>query len=180
MVSGLVGFAVSAGRVSEAVHQDPAWWDRSNFIIAAPVSDGGDIKTEQLWARKDDKGGFEVCCIPFFAYDLALGDVVEADAEYLVRRVIRPSGRFVFRVWFGESFQPRDEVADELKALGSLIEWSSRNLLARGCGRGGARAASGRFSIGAREGRPTGLRDRSFLISRRSSALECTPYFCFR
>jgi Domain of unknown function (DUF4265) len=36
----------------------------------------------------------------------------------------------VFRVWFGESFHPRDEVAEELKALGSLIEWSSRNLLA--------------------------------------------------
>jgi Domain of unknown function (DUF4265) len=35
----------------------------------------------------------------------------------------------VFRVWFGESFHSRDEVAEELKALGSLIEWSSRNLL---------------------------------------------------
>lgn len=130
MASGLVGFAVSAGHVREAVHQDPVWRDHSNFIIAAPISDGGDIKTEQLWARKDDEGRFEICCIPFFVYDLALGDVVETGADYLVRRVVRPSGRYVFRVWFGESFHPREEIADELKALGSLVEWSSRNLLA--------------------------------------------------
>lgn len=121
---------MSADRVREAVHQDPVWRSRSNFIIAAPIDGGRDFKTEQLWARKDDEGRFELCCIPFFVYDLALGDVVETDSEYLVRRVVRPSGRFVFRVWFGDSFHPRDEVADELKALGSLIEWSSRNLLA--------------------------------------------------
>jgi hypothetical protein len=33
-------------------------------------------------------------------------------------------------VWFGNSFHPRDETAGKLRALGSLIEWSSRNLLA--------------------------------------------------
>jgi len=51
-------------------------------------------------------------------------------ADFLVQRVIRRSGRYVFRVWFGESFHPRDEIAEKLKALGALIEWSSRNLLA--------------------------------------------------
>jgi hypothetical protein len=75
-----------------------------------------------------------VCCIPFFVYDVALGDVVvtsaKADRKYVMESVAEPSGRYVFRVWFGESFQPRGEIADELKALGSLVEWSSRNLLA--------------------------------------------------
>ena len=70
----------------------------------------------------------------FFLYDLALGDVVvtsaKADRKYVVKTVAEPSGCYVFRVWFGESFQPRGEIADELKALGSLVEWSSRNLLA--------------------------------------------------
>lgn len=54
----------------------------------------------------------------------------KGDRKYVVEKVLQPSGRYVFRVWFGESFQPRDEIAAELKALGSLIEWSSPNLLA--------------------------------------------------
>lgn len=48
----------------------------------------------------------------------------------MVAKVVQPSGRYVFRVWFGQSFQPRDELAGGLEALGSLVEWSSRNLLA--------------------------------------------------
>lgn len=45
-------------------------------------------------------------------------------------RVVEPSGRFVFRVWFGEAVHPRQEIADELVELGALLEWSSTNLLA--------------------------------------------------
>jgi len=63
-------------------------------------------------------------------YDLALGDVVATDADYIVRRVLEPSGRYVFRAWFGASFHPRDEIASQLETLGALIESSSRNLLA--------------------------------------------------
>lgn len=44
-----------------------------------------------------------MCCIPFFVYDVALGDVVatspEGDGKYIVEKVVQPSGRFVFRVW---------------------------------------------------------------------------------
>ena len=129
MASVVVG-SLMAGQGREAVHQEPVWRDRSNFIIAAEIPGGGETKTEQLWGRQRGGHRFEICCIPFFVYDLSLGDVVETDEDYIVRRVVEPSGRFVFRVWFGESFQPRGEIADELKALGSLVEWSSRNLLA--------------------------------------------------
>jgi hypothetical protein len=34
------------------------------------------------------------------------------------------------RVWFGDSFHPRDEIADSLSRLGAPLEWSSVNLLA--------------------------------------------------
>ena len=44
--------------------------------------------------------------------------------------MVEQSGRYVFRVWFGESYQPRDEIADAITKLGSLVEWSSVNLLA--------------------------------------------------
>ncbi len=115
----------------EATHSQPIWRERSNFIIATAIGSANtDFATEQLWARRVDDSHFELCCIPFFAYDLALGDVVETDSEYMVRRVSTGSGRYVFRVYFGDSLYPRDEIAQELTARGALLELSSTNLLA--------------------------------------------------
>lgn len=119
----------------EVQHTDPAWRDRSNFIIAADVSSYSQAADrEQLWARQLGDDRFEVCCIPFCLYDVALGDVVETVSagtrKYMLNRVVEPSGRFVFRVWFGGSFHPRNEVEAELVAMGALTEWSSLNLLA--------------------------------------------------
>jgi hypothetical protein len=112
----------------DAVHETPVWRDRADFVIGAPIHDAE--RAEQLWARQVGEQRFEICCIPFFIKDVALGDVVETDAEYDVTRVVERSGRYVFRVWFGESFHPRQKVADELSELGALLEWSSANLLA--------------------------------------------------
>jgi hypothetical protein len=117
--------------VREAVHREPVWRDRSNFIIATAIDSANtDISTEQLWARKIDDRHFEICCIPFFAYDLALGDVVETDGGFLVQRVSTRSGRYVFRVYFGRSAHPREEIIERLESLGALLERSSANLLA--------------------------------------------------
>jgi hypothetical protein len=112
----------------DATHEAPVWRDRADFIIGAPLPEEG--RAEQLWARRLGDLRFEICCIPFFLYDLALGDVVETNAAHDVVRVVEQSGRFVFRVWFGETSQPRQAVADELTGLGALLEWSSPNLLA--------------------------------------------------
>lgn len=128
-MASVVVAELMAGSMWEAQHTDPVWRERSDFVIAAEVS-GGDIATEQLFARQVGPDRFELCCIPFFLYDFALGDVVETDATYMVRRVIEPSGRFVFRVWFGDTVHPRDEIAEQLAGLGALLEWSSVNLLA--------------------------------------------------
>lgn len=117
--------------IQEAVHRDPAWRDRSNFIIATSIEPGDtNIRTEQLWARRLDDLHYELCCIPFFAYDLALGDVVEVDSNFLVVQVSKPSGRYVFRVHFDQVARPRDEVLEQLADLGALVEWSSTKLLA--------------------------------------------------
>lgn len=127
--------AAVSGEQREAQHLEPVWRDRSNFIIAADISSQGTAAArEQLWARQIAEGRFELCCIPFFLYDLALGDIVETEVagprKYVISGLVTPSGRYVFRVWFGESFQPRDEVAQVLEDLGALLEWSSQNLLA--------------------------------------------------
>jgi len=110
-------------------HSEPVWRDKSDFVIAAAFGGGG-LEVEQLFVRQISDHRFELCCIPFFLYDVALGDVVETDDTYLVREVVEWSGRYVFRVWFGDTGHPREDIANALVELGGLLEWSSVNLLA--------------------------------------------------
>ena len=116
-----------------AVHPDPVWRDRSDFVIFAKLEDA---KWEQLWARKLSERRFMICCIPFFAYDLALGDEVEVGPaggkQYVVGRVAAASGHYTFRVWFGDARDAsiRDEVIAAIRPVGCEFEWSSANLLA--------------------------------------------------
>ncbi len=127
--------AVTGAENEFVVHEEPVWRDRADFIISAALRESDLPKRfEQLWVRQVADDEFEVCCVPFFLYDIALGDVVRTsargDRRYVVERVVVPSGRFVFRVWFGDSFFPRDAIATDLVALGAQIERSSVNLLA--------------------------------------------------
>jgi hypothetical protein len=117
------------------VHQNPVWRSHSDFIINAELSEKDrPHRFEQLFARQLGDDRFEICCIPFFVYDIALGDIVvtspSSDRKYVVKDVAERSGRYVFRVWFGDSLRPRDEVVQDLEGLGSLIEQSSNNLVA--------------------------------------------------
>lgn len=116
-----------------SVHREPVWRDRANFIINAPLPEPG--RFEQLWTRQVSADTFELCCIPFFLYDVALGDIVqtkdEAGRRYVMSRVVTPSGRYVFRVHFDRSMlQNRDETVARLTELGAQLEWSSASLLA--------------------------------------------------
>jgi hypothetical protein len=70
------------------VHQDPVWRERSNFIINAELPERDQAyRFEQLFPRRAGDGLFEVCCIPFALYDVALGDIV----------TVRPSDDRKFR-----------------------------------------------------------------------------------
>lgn len=120
------------------VHEEPVWGDRANFVITARINleeTTSQWQWEQLWATQVAENRFVLCCIPFFAYDLALGDEVETGPSegryYVVRRVVNPSGHYTFRAWFHDS-NARDEVPRELALLGCLMEWRfvSSNLLA--------------------------------------------------
>jgi len=116
------------------VHRSPAWRDRADFILQMKIESRDPTpRFEQIWSRQLGGELFEVCCIPFFIYDLALGDHVrvrERDGRNLVD-VVAAAGRHTFRAWFGNSpGAGRDEVAAELQRLGCLLEWHSRDLLA--------------------------------------------------
>ena len=69
-------------------HLNPVWREKANFIIGAVVpslkNNPKEKVWEQLWARKIDNDHYEICCIPMFAYGLALGDVVEIDQRLMI------------------------------------------------------------------------------------------------
>ncbi|MDP3871746.1 MAG: DUF4265 domain-containing protein [Methyloversatilis sp.] len=115
-----------------AVHSSPIWRDRANFVFAAHQgAKDGSNEWEQLWGQEVAPRRFVVCCIPFFVRDVSLGDEVEVDANFVLKRVVRASGQVTFRVWFGgKSGVNRQELLNEITAMSPLMEWSSENLLA--------------------------------------------------
>jgi hypothetical protein len=116
-----------------AVHENPVWKNKSNYIIRYFLEEkNGRNEWEQLWVQKINERVFLVCCIPFFAYDIDLGDEVETDESYSVIRISKKSGQHTFRIWFGDTAADgkKEQVHHHLKEMLVLQEWSSPNLLA--------------------------------------------------
>jgi hypothetical protein len=120
-----------------AVHADPVWSDKQDTVVYAPLEESVDVRWEELPARQVSGTIFEICCIPFFVYDISLGDHVEiisdsTEIDRVVGRVVNTRGHYTFRLWFGESPEPTDpgKVIEEVARCGGDIEWSSKNLLA--------------------------------------------------
>mgnify|MGYP001765574639 CR=1 FL=1 len=116
-------------------HLYPVWREKANFVIGAKnlkITPEDSNAWEQLWSRKISDNIFEICCIPFFTYDVSLGDEVRTDQEYWIIEVKKRSGHFTFRVWFGNSENPniREEIVSKVNELNCLFEWYSYNLLA--------------------------------------------------
>jgi Domain of unknown function (DUF4265) len=111
-----------------ATHSEPAWRDRSDYIIRVDLADHGmPGSSEQLWARRVDEHTFEICCIPFFTYGIALGDLVEwteADQRATVRG---RSGHRNLRIAFCDRSDATDEhesLHGKLVRAGCLVEFS--------------------------------------------------------
>ena len=114
-------------KMNYRTHASPVWREKANALVQAKLED--DSSSEQLWCRKlgDDK--FEVCCIPFFLYDVALGDIVLAP-EFHLHKVVRPSGRFVFRAYLAEDQREwRDSLQAQLEDIEAQAEWYSTGLV---------------------------------------------------
>jgi hypothetical protein len=116
-----------------SVHRDPVWRDRADFIINAKLPEEG--RYEQLWARKITDDTFELCCVPFFLYGFALGDILQTcdmdGRNYVVNGVVTHSGRHVFRAHFPHPSAALTEIVERrLIEIGAEIEWSSATLVA--------------------------------------------------
>ena len=113
-------------------HMNPVWRSDANYIFGAAVPDMGDGLWEQLWGRRDDDGVVTVCCIPFFAHELNLGDRVELTAGGMAGSVVSRSGRTTLRVWWRDASTRGDVegLLGRLESLGVLVEWYSASLMA--------------------------------------------------
>src|SRR5437773_12567622 len=108
-------------------HPNPIWHERANFLIQARVPRDEDVPEiwEQLWPRQVGPKLFELCCIPFFAHGLALGDQVETEEpEHVIARVVEHSGARTIRLWFGNTNdeESRSRVLDRVLADGGVFE----------------------------------------------------------
>ncbi|MGO4454268.1 DUF4265 domain-containing protein [Arthrobacter sp. RAF14] len=115
------------------LHDEPIWRAKSNYIINAAIPDSEYF--EQLYVRNIDGESYEVCCIPFFLYNVSLGDTVttrvEGPQRYLLNEVTEQSSRYVYRAYFSEENLPnRGKLMDRLRDLDCGYEWFSRSLVA--------------------------------------------------
>jgi hypothetical protein len=115
-----------------ATHREPIFRDKADFLFFAPLEADQDRREwEQLWGRIVGPHQVEVCCIPFFAYDLNLGDIVQLDQENVVEGVVARSGQVTFRAWLKDiAPDARSGLIAEIDSIGAHREWSSENLLA--------------------------------------------------
>jgi hypothetical protein len=116
------------GETTYISHQSPLLRDRADFIVQVAVGDEVDT-LEQLWVRRLSSDLLEICCVPFFLYDVSLLDVVRWDAARHSITVEKPSGRYVFRVRFSPELD-QEEWVTKLVSLGAGVERSSPSMIA--------------------------------------------------
>ena len=124
-----------------AVHDNPVWRDRANYILQADLSGHGlPGRFEQLWAQDLGDGTFQLCCLPFFTYGYALGDVVRVEpSEGRFRSVLGPlvsrSEWNLLRVAFRDrrvKDARHEELHAALAASGQPHEWRRGGLVSIG------------------------------------------------
>lgn len=111
------------------VHESPVRRGDSNYIARVDLAPFGlEGEVEQLWLRKLEDGSFEVCCIPFRVYGIALGDIVFLSVGgTTIVGLVRRSGRRVLRVLLMSTpdiSSLTGEINVEVSRLGLMSEWS--------------------------------------------------------
>ncbi|MFD8379351.1 DUF4265 domain-containing protein [Streptomyces sp. NPDC059679] len=88
-------------------HSEPVWQGEADSLVMCDLSDSGlPGKWEQLWAKRSGGHEFVICCIPFFAREISLGDKVSVKPsggfEWVIDSVVGDSGNTVYHVIFEE------------------------------------------------------------------------------
>jgi hypothetical protein len=121
-------------------HPFPVWGHHADGVVYARVNDETypGYLLERIPTRTVSADCYEICAIPVFARNLALGDLVTASPDEAGRLMLidvkRRSGRFDYRLWFGEIQESdreatRGHVIDKLEEIGCVTEHYSNDLL---------------------------------------------------
>jgi hypothetical protein len=115
-----------------AWHYNPVW--PSDFFIRADLScHGMPGRFEQLWVKKVGERQFQICCVPFFTYGIALGDTVQTDDEFTFQQVVAKGGHKTLRVVVAikeKQDQLHETLHEWVDNTGLLYEWYSPGYLA--------------------------------------------------
>ncbi|MFF7679029.1 DUF4265 domain-containing protein [Actinacidiphila glaucinigra] len=120
---------VAIDGITYVSHDDPAWRGGQHRLAMVNLA-RFDLEgmLEQLWLREVGGGeGYEICCIPFYTYGLALGDVVSVDETGNISHLVRKTGRLALRVLFDalrSSLDGRDSLRGAVASAGLLSEWN--------------------------------------------------------
>ncbi len=121
------------------VHLSPSWRSKANFLLFGAIDLEGEERWEQLWARQVAENEFELCCVPFFLYDLSLGDVVETETRegrrFVISSRVKASGLHTVRAWYSAdaSEDDKERFLELLRDSAVAMEWHSKRLLAFAC-----------------------------------------------
>lgn len=89
----------------EIQHEQPPIAD---FILRYRIIDSvwaEDYDHEQLWARDIGNNRYEIRSIPFTAYNMTIGDIVEIHKEMYVTKVIKETDHISFRIFTKDGWQ---------------------------------------------------------------------------
>ena len=115
-----------------ATHYAPVWG--SDSIVRVDLADHGlPGNFEQFWARKIAPNRYQICCIPFFSYGIALGDEVETDSECTITRVSERAGHRTLCVAVADEHKVDSMhrfLHDWVSSTGLLHEWHAAGYLA--------------------------------------------------
>lgn len=128
----------NSGDHKTITHDFPIWREKANFMLAVRLVEP-DVpkkwKWEQIWARQIRDNVFEICCIPFVTYGLALGDLVGTEPlderKYVINKVVEKKGHTTYRIWFLD-MDKWQSTTEAIKDLGCLVEirWEKSKLIA--------------------------------------------------
>ena len=105
--------------------------------IRIPLPTDTDLCSEVIFANSLGEGRFRVCNIPFYAYNLNLGDIVYAsvsadDSLPVYRFTEAGSGNKTMRVYFPVALDNKERLAfmGKMNRLAANVEWANGHLCA--------------------------------------------------
>ncbi|MCF3137221.1 DUF4265 domain-containing protein [Streptomyces olivochromogenes] len=119
------------------VHDEPVGRAATNYVARADLAPFGlEGQVEQLWLKAVNDGTYEVACVPFLTYGVALGDSVLLAEDDYVREVVKTAWHRTLRMLIipavpaADLGQVTDQIKSAIRTSGLLSEWSGERLVA--------------------------------------------------